>query len=219
MNYADRYLSELAISIPMVTELFRKKRLDFCCGGKQTLKEACAKKNIPLALIIEELKQFEAVETKVSEIPYVEMPKFIVKRYHDDLRRRLPELILLAAKVERVHSDHVACPHGLENFLKNFSQEMIFHMMKEENVLFPMIESGRGNMAKMPVKVMTSEHDSHGKQLEELHRISNDFIPPKDACATWRSLYAGLEILEKELMEHIHLENNILFPWALTQGV
>jgi regulator of cell morphogenesis and NO signaling len=66
---------------------------------------------------------------------------------------------------------------------------------------------------------MTSEHDSHGKQLEELHRISNDFIPPKDACATWSSLYAGLEILEKELMEHIHLENNILFPWALTQGV
>jgi regulator of cell morphogenesis and NO signaling len=219
MNYADRYLSELAISIPMVTELFRKKRLDFCCGGKQTLKEACEKKNIPLALIIEELKQFEAVETKVSEIPYVEMPKFIVKRYHDDLRRRLPELILLAAKVERVHSDHVDCPHGLESFLKNFSQEMIFHMMKEENVLFPMIESGRGNMANMPVKVMTSEHDSHGKQLEELHRISNDFIPPKDACATWSSLYAGLEILEKELMEHIHLENNILFPWALTQGV
>lgn len=70
----------------------------------------------------------------------------------------------------------------------------------------------------MPVRVMMSEHDSHGRQLDELHRMTNDFVPPVDACTTWKTLYNNLEFLEKELMEHIHLENNILFPWALTQG-
>ena len=91
------------------------------------------------------------------------------------------------------------------------------HMMKEENVLFPLIDAGRGSMALMPVKVMTSEHESHGQQLEVLHHMTKDFVPPQDACPTWKSLYRGLEKLEEELMEHIHLENNILFPSALTQ--
>lgn len=218
MDYADRFLSDLATSIPMVTELFRKNRLDFCCGGKQTLKEACAKKNIDVESIIQELKKLETIQTTVREIPYEEMTKFIVSRYHDDLRRRFPELIMLAEKVERVHGDHESCPRGLTEFLKVFSQEMLLHMMKEENILFPLIESGRGKMALMPVKVMTAEHDSHGRQLEDIHRLTNDFIPPADACTTWRSLYRGLEVLEKELMEHIHLENNLLFPWALAQG-
>lgn len=218
MNYADRFLSDLATSIPMVTELFRKNRLDFCCGGKQTLKEACEKKNLEIDPIIDELKKLESIQTTVREVPFEEMTKFIVDRYHNDLRRRFPEIIALAEKVERVHGDHEACPKGLADFLKTFSQEMILHMMKEENILFPLIESGRGKMGLMPVRVMMSEHDSHGRQLDELHRMTNDFVPPPDACTTWRSLYSNLEFLEKELMEHIHLENNILFPWALTQG-
>lgn len=218
MNYGDRQLSDLALSIPMVTELFRKNRLDFCCGGKQTLKEACAKRNLNLESFCEKLEELEKIPTTVKEVSFEEMPQFIISRYHDDLRRRFPELIALAEKVERVHSGHKSAPQGLADFLKNLSQEMILHMMKEENILFPLIQSGRGSMALMPVKVMMAEHDSHGHQLEEIHRLTNDFIPPEDACTTWRSLYCGLEMLEKELMEHIHLENNVLFPWALTQG-
>lgn len=217
MNYADQHLSELVILNPMATELFRRHRLDFCCGGKQTLREACEKKNIDMGLIIEEFQKMAAIKTTVREIPMREMPQYIIERYHEDLRRRLPELIFLADKVERVHADHASCPHGLSEGLKTFTEEMLFHMMKEENVLFPLIESGRGKVAMMPVKVMTSEHDSHGRKLEEFQKLTNFFTPPEDACPTWRSLYAGLEELEKELMEHIHLENNILFPWALTQ--
>ena len=122
------------------------------------------------------------------------------------------------AYAERVHAGNSDCPNGLHKLLKNFHEEMLMHMMKEENVLFPLIEAGRGNMAMMPVKVMTSEHDSHGLQLEEIHRLTSDFNPPADACTTWRSLYKGLEKLEEELMDHIHLENNILFPRALAQA-
>lgn len=220
MNYADRSLSDLAVAIPMVTEVFRKNRLDFCCGGKQTLKDACSKKQINLESIVNELKKLESTSCEVmTERPLHELTDFIVNKYHNDLRRILPELLMLSEKVEKVHAEHPSCPHGLSQLLKNFHEEMLMHMMKEENVLFPLINSGRGNMAMMPVKVMTAEHDSHGKQLDEIHILTSDFIPPEGACTTWRSLYKGLEKLEEELMNHIHLENNILFPRALAQTV
>lgn len=216
MNYADQMLSELAIAVPMATEVFRKNRLDFCCGGKQTLKDACAKREINLELIVAEISVLAGKKSNIeTDLPLHEMTAFIVRRYHEDLRRRLPELVALAQKVERVHSDNADCPHGLTNILTELHKEMLLHMLKEENVLFPLIEAGKGSMAMMPVKVMMSEHDSHGKQLDELHRLTNDFLPPEGACTTWRSLYKGLENLEEELMEHIHLENNILFPRAL----
>jgi regulator of cell morphogenesis and NO signaling len=219
MNYADQKLSDLAITLPQATEIFRKNRLDFCCGGKQTLKDACEKRNLNLGLIIEELQHLSVTKNdEIQDSPLNEITSFIIQRYHNDLRRRLPELVLLADKVERVHHDHTHCPHGLHKLLKELHEEMLMHMMKEENVLFPLIDSGRGSMALMPVKVMTAEHDSHGQQLEEIHRLTSDFNPPIDACATWRSLYSGLEKLEEELMDHIHLENNILFPRALTQS-
>ena len=88
-------------------------------------------------------------------------------------------------------------------------------MQKEEQVLFPMILSGRGAMAAMPVSVMEEEHRDHGKNLERTRALTNDFIAPESACNTWRALYLGLAELERDLMEHIHLENNVLFPRAL----
>jgi len=219
MNYADQFLSDLAIAVPMATEVFRKNRLDFCCGGKQTLKDACAKKQINLENIVNQITELDGKKQNIhTDLPLSEMTGFIVKRYHEDLRRRLPELVTLADKVERVHFDHSDCPHGLKTLLSELHSEMLLHMMKEENVLFPLIEAGKGSMALMPVKVMMSEHDSHGRQLDELHRLTNDFVPPEGACTTWRSLYKGLEKLEEELMEHIHLENNILFPRALADS-
>lgn len=216
MNYADQPLAEIAISIPMSTELFRKHRLDFCCGGKQTLKDACEKQSLQLNQIINELEKLDIHEKQEADQPLKDMVPFIIARYHEDLRKRIPELVTLAEKVERVHVNHKECPYGLTNLLRQFQDEMFLHMMKEENVLFPLIISGRGKLALMPIKIMTIEHDTHGKQLNELHKLTSDFVPPQDACATWRALYKGLEKLEEELMDHIHLENNILFPRALS---
>lgn len=216
MHFPDQTLSNLAILIPMATELFRKNRLDFCCGGKQTLKDACAKRNLKLEEMVRQLEELKTVkELDTEERSIADLTKFIEERYHADLRRRLPEIIVLARKVEKVHADHESCPIGLEELLVDMQKEMLMHMMKEEIVLFPMINQGRGNLAFMPVKIMISEHDSHGKQLEEIHLLTNDFNPPEGACGTWRALYSGLAKLEEELMEHIHLENNILFPRAL----
>ncbi len=216
MRFADQPLSELAINIPMATALFRRNRLDFCCGGKQTLREACAKRDLNL---LEFEKELEALTTekdpRLEKMPLPEMTIFIIQRYHDDLRQRIPELLSLAQKVERVHADHSACPKGLSELLEHMLNELQSHMMKEENVLFPMIRAGQGPRAAMPVQVMNAEHDDHGRQLDEVHRLTSDFTTPEGACGTWRALYAGLEKLEEELMDHIHLENNILFPRAL----
>lgn len=216
MNFIDQPLAEIAIELPMATEVFRKHQLDFCCGGKQTLKDACAKKKLEPSLIIDQLQLLSTEKKTREERPLKELTAYIVERYHDDLRRRFPELHSLALKVERVHSDHVDCPHGLSQFLNLMMQEMFLHMMKEENVLFPLINAGRGNMAFMPIKVMNQEHESHGHHLEELRGLVANYVPPKDACTTWKALYKGLEKLEEELMDHIHLENNIVFPRALS---
>ncbi|MGE3608336.1 MAG: iron-sulfur cluster repair protein YtfE [Bacteriovoracaceae bacterium] len=216
MEFANQTLSNLAITLPMATEIFRKNRLDFCCGGTQTLKEACEKKGLRLEEIenqLNDLTQKEGPSFKV--MPLNEMTEFIVDRYHKDLKKRLPELIALSTKVEQVHGDHTACPKGLTQLLNIMYSEIQMHMMKEENVLFPLIKNGQGHLAVMPVKVMNMEHEAHGKQLDEMHRLTNDFTPPEGACGTWRALYSGLAKLEEELMEHIHLENNILFPRAL----
>lgn len=219
MRYADQPLSSLAIAIPMATEIFRKNRLDFCCGGKQTLKEACEKRNLKLDKVIEQLEKLEnKEEIKIEERSLFEITNFIQERYHADLRRRLPELLALAKKVEKVHAEHLNCPTGLHALLTDLHNEMLMHMMKEEIVLFPMINQGRGNLALLPIKIMTDEHDIHGRQLDKIHRLTNDFNPPDGACGTWCALYSGLEKFEKELMEHIHLENNILFPRALGQN-
>lgn len=220
MQFADQSLSELAIAIPMATVLFRKNRLDFCCGGMQTLREACQNGKLNLESIVEELTKLKSAPGQsFDKMPLSEMTSYIVKRYHDDLRRRLPELLALSHKVEQVHAGHEDCPDGLHALLTEMHNELQMHMMKEENVLFPMIAQGRGSMAFMPIKVMNAEHEGHGRQLDDLRRLTNNFKAPEGACGTWRALFAGAEKLEEELMEHIHLENNVLFPGALSESV
>lgn len=219
MSYADQTLADLAINIPMATELFRKHRLDFCCAGKQTLKDACDKKSIQLQQITDELELLGSKKMPEADLPLKDLVPFIIERFHEDLRKRIPELVKLADKVERVHAEDDKCPTGLTQLLMQVQNEMFLHMLKEENVLFPLIISGRGSLAMMPIKVMGIEHEAHGKQLEDLRALTFDFTAPENACPTWRALYKGLEKLEEELMSHIHLENHVLFPRALSGNV
>ena len=100
--------------------------------------------------------------------------------------------------------------------LTQLADELSQHMAKEEQVLFPAIQGGRrGAPVHMPIRMMMQEHDDHGENLRRMRELATGYVPPPEACATWRALYAGLEKLEAELMEHIHLENNVLFPHAL----
>ncbi len=129
--------------------------------------------------------------------------------------KELPELILQATKVERVHADKPSVPKGLTKYLTMLHEELSSHMMKEEQILFPMIKQGMGSQAMGPISVMESEHDEAGELLEVIKHTTNNVTPPPEACTTWKAMYNGINELIDDLMDHISLENNVLFPRAL----
>ena len=217
MNFRDRSLGELALSVPRASALFRKHDLDFCCGGRQTLLKAATRQNLDLEAIESELAALSAtpLEKDWCSAPLSEIIDHIIVRYHDRHREQLPELILQATKVERVHAAKASVPRGLTKYLTMLHEELTSHMMKEERILFPMIKQGMGSQAGGPVSVMESEHDEAGELLEVIKHTTNNVTPPDDACTTWRALYNGINEMIDDLMNHISLENNVLFPRAL----
>lgn len=218
-NYADQSLGALAISIPGATRLFRTYDLDFCCGGKQTLRKAAENKNLDMHALVNDLAALTSAKSETKQdwqiAPLEIMTHHMVSAYHELHRKQLPELIYMAEKVERVHADKADCPRGVTHLLKEIYMDLNQHMMKEEEILFPLIESGMGQQAQGPIMVMESEHDEAGNQLEDLKKLTSNMNAPEAACNTWRALYAGIDQFVLDLMEHIHLENNILFPRAL----
>lgn len=135
----------------------------------------------------------------------------LLKNFHERHRSHLPQLIELARKIEAVHSDHINCPEGLTQLLQSMQQALESHMMKEEQVLFPMLRQLRFNQAAMPIRVMKMEHEEHQQALEELNRLTNSLCLPSHACGTWQRLYQELELFINELNQHIELENTVLF--------
>ncbi|WP_105685583.1 iron-sulfur cluster repair protein YtfE [Cronobacter dublinensis] len=217
MAFRDQPLGELALTIPRASALFRKYNLDFCCGGKQTLLRAATRQDLNLEMIENELATLaEApLEKDWKAAPLAEIIDHIIARYHDRHREQLPELILQATKVERVHADKPGVPKGLAKYLTMLHEELTSHMMKEERVLFPMVKQGMGSQAMGPISVMESEHDEAGELLEVIKHATNNVTPPPEACTTWRAMYNGINELIDDLMNHISLENNNLFPRAL----
>jgi regulator of cell morphogenesis and NO signaling len=136
----------------------------------------------------------------------------IIARYHHVHRRELPELRTLATRVEKVHADHPAAPAGLADLLARMQTGLESHMAKEEQVLFPLMLNGGHPMIGHPIGMMRHEHDEHGEELKALSALTNDATPPADACNSWRALYAGIAKFAEDLTEHMHIENNILFP-------
>jgi len=118
----------------------------------------------------------------------------------------------MAHRVEAVHREHPQVPAGLGDFLEGMQEELLSHMQKEETILFPILKKGGNPFVSQPIKVMRFEHVDHGVALEKLAELTHEAKPPEDACNTWRALYAGIAQLNDDLINHIHLENNVLFP-------
>lgn len=211
-------LGELARVHPSATRVFLRHRLDFCCGGRRSLAEACQPMGLDPTEILDELAQEDsraAEHASWDARSLAELADHIEAHYHQALRRDLPPLIEAARRVERVHAGKPSVPIGLTVVLTRFFDEMQRHMAKEETVLFPLIRRGaRGEAVYMPVRVMETEHDAHSRELAVIRELTDDLRLPPHACATWTTLYRGLETLETELMHHIHLENNVLFSRA-----
>lgn len=218
MIHANQTLGHVATAHPASTLVFLRHRLDFCCGGRKPLGDACRDAGLDPAEVILEIEAEGATRTpeRWDDKPLPTLIDFIIGTYHEPLRTDLPALLEAARRVERVHGKKPSCPNGLASFLEQLTADLEQHLDKEEQGLFPAIRSGRcGGPLHMPVRVMMQEHEDHGAHLQRLRELTTGFVPPAEACATWRALYAGLAKLESELMEHIHLENNVLFPRAL----
>lgn len=141
--------------------------------------------------------------------PNLELVEFIVERFHQVHRQQLPELKQLALKIEDVHGDHPQAPLGLGEHLDNMLHELESHMMKEEQILFPML--ARDIYPSGPISVMEEEHEQHDQDIQKIRMLTNDLTLPEGACGSWQALYKGLDELIQDLNDHIELENTVLF--------
>jgi regulator of cell morphogenesis and NO signaling len=207
----DRSLGEIARELPGAAAVFRRHHLDYCCGGSQTLREAASSGSVNAREIERELA---ALAPAAGEAPEEPLPliDYILTRFHETHRRELPELITLAYRVEERHAEHPQVPHGLARMLEHVSEALEEHMQKEERILFPMMRAGGVPMIMGPIQVMEHEHVEHGERLRQLEALTSNHMPPADACTSWHALYAGTRKLVDDVMQHIHLENNVLFP-------
>ncbi|MBM3990507.1 MAG: iron-sulfur cluster repair protein YtfE [Planctomycetes bacterium] len=214
----DTTLADLATTHAGASRVFHRHGLDFCCHGRISLAKACAEHKLDLDALLSELRAEEQRTESFEQWDERALPQLVehlLANFHLRHREELPRLIAAARKVESVHGEKSSCPKGLAAHLEHMAEELEDHMQKEEQVLFPMVLAGRGAMAAMPVQVLEMEHNDHALNLQRSRALAHGFVPPSEACGTWRALYLGLEAFERDVMQHIHLENNVLFPRTL----
>lgn len=225
----EETLGQIAAKDLRKAEVFKKYGLDFCCGGKKTVKEACAEKGLDVTRVEQELQQ--AGKNPVSRaLPYGEwsldfLADYIVNTHHTYVTKTLPDLLAYADKVSKVHGGHHPELIAIKDLLDEINAELTVHMVKEERVLFPFIkklvasdkelQSELAGNIQSPIKMMEMEHEMVGKNLEQIRALSKNYTLPEDACASYSLLYRKLEEFEEDLHLHVHLENNILFPKAI----
>jgi regulator of cell morphogenesis and NO signaling len=208
-----RTVGEIAAAVPGATAVFRDFKVDFCCHGDMTLAEAARLRGLDMTGLQEALQNLEASDSPaIFSLGTNELIDHILTRYHETHRRELTELVELAKTVEAVHANHPEVPRGLADLLHQMRGELEVHMKKEELILFPVMRRGPRPGVDEPIAQMRHEHDGHGEHLRRLESLTNDFHPPADACPSWQALYTGTAKFAEDLIEHIHRENNVLFP-------
>ena len=220
-------VGELVVQRPGRAIVFERHQIDYCCGGRIPLLEACAARDVQPETILHELDAIDAAasteDTDWSQATGAALADHIEQVHHDWLREELPRLHGLVSKVARVHGEHHPELHELESVFVGFANEMFLHMVKEERVLFPAIramEAGQspamlpGGSVDGPIRMMMAEHDESGEALRRMRELTSDYSPPIDACTTYRVMLDSLKQLEQDTHLHVHKENNILFPKA-----
>jgi regulator of cell morphogenesis and NO signaling len=225
-------IREIVLENPHATRVFAKLGIDYCCGGGKSLEEACRAANLPLAEVQHQLDHESvagiSAEKNWQVEPLTELAQHIVQKHHSYVKASLPRIAALFEKVCAKHgASHSELNHQRTVF-HGLNQELSTHLMKEEAMLFPYIERMEeavlqgdpilpapfGTVAN-PVHMMMLEHDNAGGALRALRQSSCDYTLPADSCMSYQTLYRELQEFEADLHQHIHLENNILFPRAL----
>lgn len=232
MNPATQTVREIALEQPSSMRVFEHYGIDYCCGGRKLLAEACTASNVEVDAVIAALEAAATVAAPAAEDwaqrSMEELAAHIVATHHAYVKRELPRLAVLAQKVVNRHgAKRVELP-AIQTALSTLDEELTLHLAKEETILFPYIvklERARTSGAAMPsscfgtvahpIQMMTQEHDAAGVLLAQMRGLSQNFTTPADACPTYHAFYDGLKEFEQDLHQHIHLENNILFPRAI----
>ncbi|MDT8861396.1 iron-sulfur cluster repair di-iron protein [Alkalihalobacillus sp. MEB130] len=223
-------VGDIVTKFPKSSDLFKSYRIDFCCGGNRPLIEAIQERNLSAAEVLANLNALYEETTALHEsriewehASYSELIDHIIHKHHRYINEELPQLSPYVTKVLRVHGEnqpHLAQIHRLFHELRI---ELEQHLIKEETVDFPLILQVEKNRTEKNVQQLQNvvdelenEHNHAGNILKELREVTNDFTPPPGACGTYRLVYQRLEDLESDLFQHIHLENNVLFPRAVS---
>jgi len=214
---------------PDLSRVFEQAGIDYCCGGKKSLSDVCREKDLDpktfLATLEESASQSErGLDENPAEMSLTELVNHIEQTHHAYLRSDLPRIARITEKVASVHGKRDVRLQQLRRTFRELSDELSSHMMKEEKILFPMVRRLEAS-AKTPifhcgsltnpVTQMELEHERAGSVLEEIRRLTEDYNPPAWACNTYLAMLDALAHLERDLHQHIHKENNILFPRAL----
>ena len=226
-------VGEVASTLPASVRVLERYGIDYCCGGSKPLGAACQEKGVPLDQFladVETAKQSAGASRARdwNAVSASELIAHILEKHHAYLRNEFPRLTQLLEKVVTAHgATHGESLLPLRDVYAGLRGELEQHMWKEENILFPLIQqierakvSGgagqfRGMPVNNPIRVMELEHESAGNALREMRRLTEGYTVPAGGCATYRALFEGFQTLEADLHEHIHLENNILFPKAV----
>ncbi len=220
-------VADIATSSPATIRVFQRHRIDFCCGGRVPLGEACAAHAIAAPMLIDELEAaLDSPESTVdwTQAPLASLVAHIQARYHRPLDAEIPRLRAMVDKVVSRHGERLPKLALLQATFAGLQDELLAHMQKEDAVLFPAIlaleagappDRGAGwTWIDQPIVAMEAEHASAGAALARIAELTDGFVPPEDACPTFRGLYHGLAEFDRDMHVHVHLENHILFPRA-----
>ena len=231
---SDRTVRDVVIGLPQATRVFEKLKIDYCCGGDRPLGEACATAGVEVANLERMLEEAAQAEVQgngsldFQKATLSELVGHILDKHHVYTKEEMARLEPLIDKVIAAHGGNHPELQGLGGLFQQLCADLKPHMFKEEQILFPyIVEMERSALQNRPapfapfgtvnnpIRMMMMEHETVGDLLRELRALSSNYTVPPDGCISYQTLYQALEAFEQDLHQHIHLENNILFPRAI----
>ena len=229
-NQITKSLAQIVNDNHKAASVFEKYDLDFCCKGKRSLQEACIEKALPVEKLLSELQAVNdncEVPVDFQKMTLTQLADYIVTKHHAYVKAEMPQIFSYLQKVATKHGDRHPEMRKVFELFSVIKSEMEEHMDKEELILFPRIEvAEEGALAEKtanmnvfyiqhPIQMMEAEHEKAGQLMTEIRELTGNYTPPNDACTTYRLSFAELRAFESDLHQHVHLENNILFPRAI----
>lgn len=221
---SSQSIGEIVSAMPKASEVFKSFNIDFCCGGHRPLVEAIKNQDLNEQEVLRKLDEaYEETKRLANHVDFRNMSSselidYIVSKHHVFVKSILPELSELTTKILRVHGPNHTDLFKVHKLFHNLKTELEQHLIKEEEILFPLIKEYDARPSDEPlnrintvIKETEDEHETAGNVLKELRKITNEYSVPEDGCSTYGKTFDKLQELEADLFQHIHLENNILF--------